>query len=299
MASPAFGSGQWPAKDLPATMLSIARSFTAAEWRCHVMRSLSKMLARQGISREISGPEHFGDEGGRVLGAAIAALPKRRHNIRSVRLRNGALTAMGLEPIAAALCKLGVAADLDLDLGMNSGLGDAGAALLAKVAKHCHVRCLNLDGTGCGDAGIQAMAGAFQGGLVLLSMAGCPQIAEAGWAALGARLPSLTSLGKLQLNRCTGLCPAGVTALMQGLAEAPAVHTLELDHCELGDAGAVAMAGAARRWPRSGSALEYISLRRNAIGDAAVAELRDGLQGWARELTIGSQVQGAYPELIT
>ena len=86
----------------------------------------------------------------------------------------------------------------------NGGLGDAGLAALARALPPT-LRKLYFGATGCGDAGMVAVAAALpRTAIEALDAFDNPAVGAAGWAALGAALPTLVRLEVLGLSGCGG-----------------------------------------------------------------------------------------------
>ena len=189
---------------------------------------------------------NLGDEGARVLGSALQVLggfPQLR--LSAIGLCSCGISADGFAYIARGL-RRGFQGDglRVLNVSGNCGLGNEGIALLGSVLP-CTLQVLHFGGTGCGNEGMIAVCGALppmSESLQTLSCVNNPDIAEAGWLALGAALSHLRSLRSLQAEGCSGMGCAGAVALSRGVPRAPQLHLLNLHGCAIGDEGACALA---------------------------------------------------------
>ena len=189
---------------------------------------------------------NLGDEGARVLGSALQVLggfPKLR--LSAIGLSSCGISAAGFAYITRSL-RRGFQGDglRVLNVSGNCALGNEGIVLLGSVLP-CTLQVLHFGGTGCGNEGMIAVCGALppmSESLQTLSCINNPNIAEAGWLALGTALSHMRSLRSLQAEGCSGMGCAGAVALSLGIPRAPQLHLLNLHACAIGDEGACALA---------------------------------------------------------
>ena len=117
---------------------------------------------------------------------ATRPLPRRIANVELYRQRldDNKLTGAGLDALRSALADGHLAGLKDLRLYGNKQLGDGGAKVLAAAlseGKLPRLEELRLDGTGMGDEGARALAGAL-GGAPALKKLIVGEHGELGWA---------------------------------------------------------------------------------------------------------------------
>eukprot|EP01043_Picozoa_sp_COSAG02_P060865 COSAG02_NODE_8048_length_2733_cov_2.066819_1_plen_337_part_00 len=221
-----------------------------------------------------TGPTPLGDEGGRVLGAALRAMAAPLA-LAYIGLGFNRLTPVGLAPVLAELRRPFAGDGLEeLIMSGNAGLGDAGVAALAAVLP-ATLEKLDLENVGCGNAGMAAIAARLPvlAQLEDLDLRKNPLVSsESAWQALGAALPQLPALAKLSVSSCEGMGDTGIAALAVGLPGAAALTQLSLYSCNIGDAGARVLMSVLP----SCDALVEVSLQDNAYRSetrAALVEL--------------------------
>jgi|EP01046_Picozoa_sp_COSAG06_P000328 hypothetical protein len=208
MTSGAYGS----ALDSPLPQW-LARSSERTRVLRDVARALMQLADRGG--KLILFGRAIGDRGGHVLAAALAALPS------PLALVDVTLTGCGLGPGSASGISTALGRGFSGDglrtllLGNNPDLQDAGIVALAAVLPPT-LRALSIRNTGCGSAGMVALAAALPPSLVTLSCSMNGDIAEPGWAALGAALARLR-LTNFVADDCTNMRCAGAAAIAAGL----------------------------------------------------------------------------------
>ena len=229
----------------------------------------------------------WGDEGGRVLGACLNALPGplRLTSINLSEPRCCGLTAAGMAPITVALHRcfspglkaLNISGNLQgwrasaspISQAVSSNpLGDAGLTALSNALPET-LELLKIGDTCCGDAGMSAIARALPQ-LTQLQHMCCsdnPDIGKAGWAALAVVLPSLPRLKSLSASGNGGLDDVAAEALAVALPDG--IETLYLYNCSIGDGGACALAAALPRC----TLLTHLLLAGNRIGAKGIGEL--------------------------
>ena len=139
-----------------------------------------------------------------------------------------------------------------LNLGGNSGLGDAGVAALAKALPPS-LETLGISNTGCGDDGLVALAAALPA-FTRLERLWCehnPAATARGWVALAGALPSLPALAQLAAGCCTGMGSEGAAALAATIPQCPRLRDLHVYDCGLGAQAKAALRSAAASVPRS------------------------------------------------
>jgi hypothetical protein len=152
----------------------------------------------------------------------------------------------------------------------GSALGDAACAALVGGPSAATLESLDLIESGAGDLTMWALAGCAR-----LEQLRCDEgaISAASASAL-ARLPASLRVLSLRQNP---IGAAGAAALAS--APRPALRTLDLAGCEIGDAGLVALAEGANL-----EGLERLWLEGNGIGPAGIAAL--AASGWAQGLRV-------------
>ena len=259
-----------------ARALKRIRATLRRTWEHSELENTELLLSECGI----------GDEGGAALGAALQVWPAARV-ITSIYLDDNNLTSTGLAPVVAALRRSFATDGLKLlDVGNNPSLGDAALTLLAGALPPT-LEELTMNGTGCGDPGMVAIAAKLPAltGLQSFACAYNTDVGQVGWAALGAALPRLPALSELTLHNCSGMGDGGVAALVIGLPEAAALSDLDLEDCGVGDAGAEALAAVLPRC----FALEGVNLMFNEYRAATRALLDEA----AREVVILHPLSGS------
>ena len=191
-----------------------------------------------------------GDEAGRAFGAVLRAMPppfrfihlEMRGPVRSTDVYPE-LTPSGLAPIADAM-RHGFAHGIlrKLDVTNNRGMGDEGVAMLAKALPPT-LEVLSMARTGCGDAGMVAIAATLPSTHIeALDLGWNPDVRETGWLALAAAMPHTPALKVLWLSDSRGMNDAGVQALAGSLPRTLALEELNLGACSFGDEGGRALA---------------------------------------------------------
>ncbi len=186
--------------------------------------------------------DRIGDSGARVLGAALQAIPAPVA-VGSLVLSRNALTAIGLRSVAPAMKRVFAGEGLQtLDVGGNR-LFCEGLAVLAGMLPTT-LSELRVNGTGCGDTGMLALAAALPAltSLRILDCGSNSRIEKDGWVALAAALPQIPALVEVELAWCDGVGNAGAKALAAVLPKAVALQYLGLNWCRIGDAGIQAIA---------------------------------------------------------
>jgi len=136
----------------------------------------------------------------------------------------------------------------------NNQLGDQGAAAVAQLVREAaRLRTLLLD----------------------YAAVGAP-----GWRALGEAVAQSSTLEVLSLSGMPIADDAGALAIATALSANTSLQHVRLCDCEIGDAGAVALASALRGLPPD-SRLELFDLSYNDIGDEGAAALVDALVHWS------------------
>ena len=162
-----------------------------------------------------------GDEAGRAFGAVLRAMPvpfrfihlEMRGPVRSTDVYPE-LTPSGLAPIADAM-RRGFAHGIlrKLDVTNNRGMGDEGIAMLAKALPPT-LEVLSMARTGCGDAGMVAIAATLPSTHIeALDLGWNPDVRETGWLALAAAMPHTPALKVLWLSDSRGMGDAGVQVI--------------------------------------------------------------------------------------
>ena len=158
-----------------------------------------------------------------------------------------------------------------LVVSRNTSLGDAGVALIADALPAVPALVhLDISNTRCGDAGMIAIAAALGkpaavGGRATAVGANLSELVlygndsvrgTSGWSALAGVLPVLRGLQRLDCNRCSGMRCEGASAIAAALPRCPALESLSLARCAIGDMGAGALAATigASMTARAGSA---------------------------------------------
>jgi Ran GTPase-activating protein (RanGAP) involved in mRNA processing and transport len=188
------------------------------------------------------GRDRIGDAGARVLGAALQAIPAPLA-VESLVLSRNALTVTGLQCIAPAMKRMIGGEGLQtLDVGGNRLFCD-GLATLAGMLPTTLCE-LKINGTGCGDTGMMALAAVLPAltGLRVLDCSSNSRVGKDGWGALAAALPQVPALVEVEAAWCDGIGNAGAKVLATGLPKALALQYLGLNWCRIGDAGAQALA---------------------------------------------------------
>ena len=184
----------------------------------------------------------------------------------------GPVTAVGMRGIAEAIQHGQIGNCLEkLVVSRNTSLGDAGVALIADALPAVPALVhLDISNTRCGDAGMIAIAAALGkaaavGGRATAVGANLSELVlygndsvrgTSGWSALAGVLPVLRGLQRLDCNRCSGMRCEGASAIAAALPRCPALESLSLARCAIGDMGAGALAAAigASMTARAGSA---------------------------------------------
>eukprot|EP01043_Picozoa_sp_COSAG02_P044875 COSAG02_NODE_4049_length_5862_cov_2.302100_4_plen_271_part_00 len=147
----------------------------------------------------------LGEDGCRALGSALQAMPRKPLlTLTEIGMKGCGLTSAGMMAIAAGLqCGFGINGLRVLSLPWNINLGDSGLATLAEVLP-ATLRHLDISGTGCGDAGMTAVAAALPRLVELRTML-CRSAAlgQTGWFALVDVLPELPQLKSLDASLCS------------------------------------------------------------------------------------------------
>ena len=107
---------------------------------------------------------------------------------------------------------------------------------------------------------------------------------EGGALALSAGLRTIEPLEELRLMSCQ-LGPAGAAALAESACLCPKIRTLFLVDVGLGDAGATALANGLHSCGGA-AALQTLLLQRNGVGDAGAAALARAVAGQLPALTL-------------
>lgn len=235
---PAYGRGMWK--------------------RDEALRQISRALMLGGprnLRQRLILPIIAGDEAGCALGELLQAMPpplcytefEMRGPLRSTQMCPE-LTVKGMRYIARGIasglcCDGGALWKLDVD--NNRGLGSEGIAVLA-AALPPTLAVLGVARTGCGDAGMIALAEALPSTSVeALDCGWNPMVGTEGWTALFGTLERLPHLRTLWLSDCgAGLGDSGAQALAVCLPAAAGglLEELTVGACEIGDVGGLALA---------------------------------------------------------
>lgn len=256
-ASAAYLRSGYPQRSASRRMLCMGEQTQREVVLTRISRKLQAAWTNGGELDVAAPPAPIGDLGAAALSAAVSALPKlrlRRRPFVRFDVDGNELTSAGMVPIAVmlrGLCQLQV-----LDVRHNPALGDAGLSTLAAAVPNTLLQ-LNFAGTGCGNAGMVAVAKALPA-LTRLKTLRCgsnPAIGQAGWAALGAALvqpiwgnsftgaadESLRPSIELFAPHCIGMSDAGLASLVAGLR---CVKSLDVTACGIGNVGVLALAAA-------------------------------------------------------
>ena len=278
MGSAAFGRDIVGTSGIPQMIAAnLTGTESSAAARSRVLRTLSAALRQAKADGELGlTASWMADQGARALDAAVRALPTPLA-LTKLDVGQCLLSAAGAKIIAALLRDGRFGFGLEtLILTLNTkvqelppikhrlsdgvqaalrahgpgALGDAGMVALASVLPTQPRLCrLEFGAVGCGDRGMSAVAAALpatQCGTIVCPLN--PAVSEKGWAALGAALPRAGEgppevEGVVCAVAGAKLSGAGaVKALTDGLATSHKT-ALMLFQCEIGDAGAVALAG--------------------------------------------------------
>ena len=137
----------------------------------------------------------IGDDGARILGVALAAMP-RPLPYESIDLYNNNLTGAGMEAVARGM--RGEFSQLRRVAVHNNQIGDAGFAALA-AALPPTLKNLTMDTNQCGDVGMVAMAEALSRCTELDHLDfHLNRVGAAGFAALAEVLPRCPNLKQLR-----------------------------------------------------------------------------------------------------
>eukprot|EP01043_Picozoa_sp_COSAG02_P040812 COSAG02_NODE_3330_length_6923_cov_14.113277_8_plen_343_part_00 len=187
----------------------------------------------------------LGDDGARVLGAALQVMPPESPAIVDLCLNGCELTsAIALEPILATMCSGHVCGRLKrLSLSHNPVLGSGSTALLARSLPHT-LQQLELERTGFIDDGMISLA---------------------------AELPRLTSLRTLALDENSLVTEYGWLALIEALPSLPVLRELRLTNCGMDSSFARRIADVL---PRCTQALSSLWLAGNRFDELCLSELR-------------------------
>lgn len=158
-------------------------------------------------------------------------------------------------------------------ISRNTALGDGGIALLADaLSTTVALTHLDISNTGCGDAGMIAIAvalGRMQTGAEKVKMAAATSSSDeipgacaganlselilcgndairgsSSWSALARVLPQLYRLRRLDCSRCMGLRCDGADAIAAVLLKCIALESLSVARCAIGDRGGLSLAKA-------------------------------------------------------
>ena len=235
--------------------------------------------------------------GGKALIASLLVLPAGA--LVSLSLENTSLSAPALvgddntaSLVGSAFTQrriLGGAGLVSLSLTGNS-LGDGGIVALATCLSP-KLEELRIMSTGCGDAGMVAIAEALPATCITELFCGTnPAVGKPGWEALGKALPRLGALKILDCEHCGGMGDDGIVALATGLPGAAAIEDLRLMYCNCADAGANALASAICSCPRLGK-LNLSNLSQRVLDPKGPSALK---------LTAAvAQHRIAFPEALT
>ena len=202
--------------------------------RARVMLALSRALQEA----ELTGGdltlsyEHIDETCACVLAPALRARPA----LTEISMIRCSLTAASMSTLAEGIWRLSGLRSLDIH--DNADLGDAGIAALAARRLPSTLQDLAIAQTGCGDAGMVALAAALPPAIRLLNFdqptRGTNDVRDTGWVALGKalhRLPSFTSL------RPIGMGNVGLIDMAPSLPGA-ALRVLDLsNNPDIGDTG--------------------------------------------------------------
>ena len=180
----------------------------------------------------------------------------------------------------------------EIDTLALSGLSDGGAwALgesLTRAKSTVRVQDAVLDGARIGDIGAHALSSALAAGALAFGTLRltAPRLTLVGVGYLAAALPSAT-LEEIDLSGCSGIGAAGAICLSVALRDIRCkLLRLRLADCDVGDAGADAIARALgdRGRNSSASSLGLLDLARCGIGAKGAASI-------ARTLARGTQIE--------
>eukprot|EP01043_Picozoa_sp_COSAG02_P037168 COSAG02_NODE_2770_length_8061_cov_7.055639_11_plen_344_part_00 len=160
----------------------------------------------------------IGEAGCQVLGAALHAMPSSLA-LTDIYLDGCEMTARGFSSVAAAM-RRGFAGEglTRLHLYNNLDLGDTGMITLSQFLPPMLMH-LGLSNTGCGDAGLLALAAALPRLTQLreMNLSNNDAVKQAAWEAFARVLPRLSSIRHLNVNNSAGMGDGGVLSFCAAL----------------------------------------------------------------------------------
>ena len=226
----------------------------------------------------------LGDEGCRILGAALQAMPTPLSTI-DMRLCGFKdllyMQSKGMPPDAvpatAAVLRDSFPSGIEeLVLDYNSDLGDAGWVLLAPALPST-IEKLSFNRTGCGNAGMIAIAKRLPAlkQLKHLEFTENHGVGDEGWAALACALPQLPVLRCFNANQCHGLHAAGALSLAAALPRCSSALLEFVIWDSIGDWSLVL--------PRAGSIIPLVCARESEFFKRTQEEAKTAMRaGWVR-----------------
>eukprot|EP01046_Picozoa_sp_COSAG06_P003113 COSAG06_NODE_117_length_23226_cov_167.478488_8_plen_499_part_00 len=175
----------------------------------------------------------IGDDGARILGAALAAMP-RPLPYRQIILNYNELTDAGMEAIARGMH--GGFSQLWMVKVLENQIGDAGFVALA-AALPPTLKNFDMNSNQCGDVGMVAVVEALSRCTELDALEFyCNRVGAAGFAAVAEALPRWPKLERLIVYRNPGPADALALALIKALEADVAFWSVDCNKTGLSEA---------------------------------------------------------------